>query len=145
MDEKKYKDRVAELKALDARLSESRTIAATIDEANALKQKAMVHEEEAKKLKAALEDEHRVRTQKLNDEVQTKKLMLDERAAKEREQYADVRKMLSEATEKYDAAAKLQLALKQQTQSLAKWDDELKERETNLALKIKKVNEAFNG
>ena len=145
MDDKKYKARVEELKTLEAKLSEVRQIAATLDKAKQVEEAAKVREQDLMHRQAELEEMVRIRVQQINDELKQKALDLDERAAKEREQYKDVRNMLEEALKTKDEVMKKQIAYVQQVEILKKWEAELFIRERTLADKVKKVNEAFNG
>lgn len=145
MDDKKYKAKVEELKALDARLSESRRIADTVEKAEKMAYDLDVKLMEVAQEKENIAEREQARMVEMRDELKKQKEALDLRAAKEREQYMVVRDMLAEIKVVKDEVTKKQLANAQQVDILKKWEAELLLREQTLANKLKRVNEAFNG
>lgn len=145
MDDKKFKARVDELKAAEAKLSAVRQIADTLDAAKIIEQRAKNKEQEAK-VCLLKSDEYAVqRLKEIEDELKLRKAELDERAVKERSRYADSQMVRGQGIEAMQYANKLRDALESKEAELKVWEQSLGQRQAALDKRITKLNEAING
>lgn len=145
MDDKKYKARIEELKALEAKLSVVRQIAATVEVAKVMEKAAQDREEAVMKRQSQIEVDRQQQIKDIADKAKEQALALDERAAREREQYKDARDVRAQGIAAMEYANKLQDKLDQQRIDLISMDNDVKRREQELAARIKRVQEALNG
>ena len=145
MDDKKYKARVEELKTLEARLSDVRQIAATLDVATSIKERAVKLEQELKRRQEELEESYLNKDKELRDSYKLLELQLAERAVKEREQYKDVRLELGKVRGEKEEIQKLQEVLEARALQVEGHERNVIAKEIALTNKIKRINEVFNG
>lgn len=145
MDDKKYKARVDELRALEAKLSVVRQIAATVEVAKALEESFKQAVFEVKKRQVQIEVDRQQQIKDIADKAKEQALTLDERASREREQYKDARDVRAQGIAAMEYANKLKDELDSQRANLIAMDNDVKRRERDLAARIKRVSEAFNG
>lgn len=145
MDDKKYKTRVEELKALDASLDYVRRIAATLEAAKVIEHKAQQREQAAIQKQAEFAEYMKKQEAQLISALKEKEQELDRKIENDRKQYADLREVMQKAMADRKEADKL---LQQANELMQKANAEMqlvRNEKAVMAKKMSKLLEAING
>lgn len=145
MEDKKFAARIKELKEREASCSNALKIAATVEQAEKMARDLtaeMIRMVELSKVQEAAFDRRRG---EIEDELKARQKAIDEKAAVEQKQREDLRELIKTAQERADYAEHVEASNNKKIKEMQLWDRELSATRVALALKIQKINEAYNG
>lgn len=144
MDDKKYKDRVDELRVLEQKLSAAQAITDTLASAEALKKKVEEKLVQTAQLEMVLNAKFAAKTAELQEEFKRQTAELNARVAQERVHFQGSRQLREEARKWNDEVQKTKVDVEQREKQVAEQLAALTQREKILVVKIKRLQDAWS-
>lgn len=145
MDDKKYKAKVEELKAQEAKLAYVYQIAATLEEAQKTLQQAAKKKQEVDAYEKELSRLFEQKIKELEAQAKAQASELEGKSIQQRLQYRDAIEIQSKSQAALALADKRQKQAEAEHKDLKEWELDLGQREDALARKIERLNKAWSG